>query len=44
MPKVGGKDFSYSKKGRQEAKEYARRTGKTIRNKNAKPVRKKRGR
>ena len=43
MPNVGGKKFSYSKKGKTEAKEYARRTGKTIRKKNAKPVRKKRG-
>lgn len=43
MPDVGGKKFDYSKKGRSDAKEYASRTGKTIRKKNAKPVRKKRG-
>ena len=30
MPKVGGKKFSYSKAGRQAAKAYAKRTGKTM--------------
>ena len=31
MPKVGGKKFSYTKKGKAAAKAYAKRTGKTIR-------------
>ena len=31
MPKVGGKKFSYSKKGKAAAKAYAKRTGKTMR-------------
>ena len=30
MPKVGGKKFSYSKKGKAAAKAYAKRTGKTM--------------
>ena len=30
MPKVGGKKFSYSKKGKASAKAYAKRTGKKI--------------
>ena len=30
MPKVGGKKFSYSKKGKAAAKAYAKRTGKRI--------------
>ena len=30
MPKVGNKKFSYSKKGKAEAKAYAKRTGKGI--------------
>ena len=30
MPKVGGKKFSYSKKGKAAAKAYAKRTGKNI--------------
>jgi hypothetical protein len=30
MPKVGGKHFSYSKAGKQAAKAYAKRTGKTM--------------
>ena len=30
MPKVGGKKFSYSKKGKASAKAYAKRTGKRI--------------
>ena len=30
MPKVGGKKFSYSKKGKAAAKAYAKRTGKKI--------------
>ena len=28
MPKVGGKKFSYTKKGKAAAKAYAKRTGK----------------
>ena len=31
MPKVGGKKFSYTKKGKAAAKAYAKITGKTIR-------------
>ena len=30
MPKVGGKKFSYSKKGKAAAKAYAKRTGKKM--------------
>ena len=30
MPKVGGKKFSYTKKGKAAAKAYAKRTGKKI--------------
>jgi hypothetical protein len=30
MPKVGGKKFSYSKKGKAAAKAYAKRTGKPM--------------
>ena len=30
MPKVGGKKFSYSKKGKAAAKKYAKRTGKRM--------------
>ena len=30
MPKVGGRKFSYSKKGKAAAKAYAKRTGKKI--------------
>jgi|TARA_R100001129_G_C5250387_1_gene228162 hypothetical protein len=30
MPKVGGKKFSYSKKGKAAAKAYAKRTGKRM--------------
>lgn len=30
MPKVGRKLFPYTKKGMQEAKEYARKTGKRV--------------
>ena len=30
MPKVGGKSFGYSKKGKASAKAYAKRTGKRI--------------
>ena len=30
MPKVGGKRFGYSKKGKAAAKAYAKRTGKRI--------------
>ena len=30
MPKVGGKKFSYSKKGKASAKAYAKRTGKKM--------------
>jgi hypothetical protein len=33
MPTVGQKHFSYSKKGKKMAKDYAKRTGKTIRKK-----------
>ena len=30
MPKVGGRHFSYSKKGKAAAKSYAKRTGKKM--------------
>ena len=30
MPKVGGKKFGYSKKGKAAAKAYAKRTGKRL--------------
>ena len=30
MPKVGGRKFTYSKKGKAAAKAYAKRTGKRI--------------
>ena len=30
MPKVGGKKFSYTKKGKAAAKSYAKRTGKKM--------------
>ena len=30
MPKVGGKHFSYTKKGKTAAKKYARKIGKTV--------------
>ena len=30
MPKVGGKKFSYSKKGKTAAKRYAKKTGKKV--------------
>ncbi len=32
MPKVGGKHFSYSKKGKAAAKSYAKKTGKKVTN------------
>ena len=32
MPKVGGKSFSYSKKGKAAAKSYAKKTGKKVTN------------
>lgn len=32
MPKVGGKHFSYSTKGRKAAKSYAKKTGKKVTN------------
>ncbi len=33
MPKVGGKKFSYSAKGRKAASSYAKKTGKKVTNK-----------
>ena len=30
MPNVGGKKFSYTKKGKQAAKKYAKKTGKKM--------------
>ena len=36
MPKVGGKKFSYSKKGKAAAKAYAKRTDKKITSKKKK--------
>jgi len=32
VPKVGGKHFSYSAKGRKAAKSYAKKTGKKVTN------------
>ena len=32
MPKVGGKHFSYSKKGKAAAKRHAKKTGKKMTN------------
>jgi len=32
MPKVGGKHFSYSKKGKAAARSYAKKTGKRVTN------------
>ena len=40
MPEVGGKKFSYTKKGKAAAKAYAKRTGKRIVKAKKKPVRK----
>lgn len=37
MPRVGGKHFSYSSKGRKSAKAYAKKTGKKV----SKPKKKK---
>jgi hypothetical protein len=31
MPRVGKRHFPYTKKGMQQAKEYARKTGKPLR-------------
>lgn len=36
MPRVGGKHFSYSKKGRAAAKRYAKKTGKKVTHKKQK--------
>ena len=36
MPKVGKKDFSYSKKGKKAAKKYAKRVGKKVKYKRKK--------
>jgi|TARA_R100000742_G_C4167112_1_gene6667 hypothetical protein len=33
MPKVGGKKFSYTKKGKAAAKRYAKKSGKKVRSK-----------
>jgi hypothetical protein len=30
MPKVGNRHFSYDKKGRKKAKDYAKKTGKKV--------------
>ena len=40
MPKVGGKQFSYSKKGKAAAKAFAKRTGKRLVKAKKKTVRK----
>ena len=40
MPNVGGKKFSYTKKGKAAAKAYAKRTGKRIVSKKKKSTRK----
>jgi hypothetical protein len=31
MPKVGGKKFAYTAKGKAKAKSYAKKTGKSVR-------------
>lgn len=36
MPKVGGKHFSYSKKGKEAAKAFAKKVGKKVENKKKK--------
>ena len=41
MPKVGGKHFSYSKKGKAAAKAFAKRTGKRLVKSKKKPIRRK---
>ena len=33
MPKVGKKNFSYTKKGQQAAKQYAKKTGMPVKKK-----------
>ena len=33
MPTVGKKKFSYTKKGKEEAKKYAKKTGKKVKKK-----------
>ena len=33
MPKVGGKKFAYTKKGKAAAKRYAKKSGKKVRSK-----------
>ena len=43
MPKVGGKKFSYSKKGKAAAKAYAKRTGKKMTKRKTKSKRPKTG-
>ena len=43
MPKVGGKKFSYTKKGKAAAKAYAKRTGKKITKAKSKKRRKPKG-
>ena len=40
MPKVDGRDFGYSKKGKAAAKAYAKRTGKRLVKVKKKTVRK----
>ena len=40
MPKVGGRHFGYSKKGKASAKAYAKRTGKRLVKAKKKTVRK----
>ena len=40
MPKVGGRSFGYSKKGKAAAKAYAKRTGKRLVKGKKKPTRK----
>ena len=41
MPKVGGRSFGYSKKGKAAAKAYAKRTGKRLIKSKKRPSRKK---
>ena len=36
MPKVGKKNFSYTKKGKQAAKKYAKKVGKKVKSKRKK--------
>lgn len=38
MPKVNGREFSYSKEGQEKAQRYAQKTGKKIKKSDARAV------